>query len=62
MIGIKDMEMPKSCDMCDFNSCGYPRQYCEFPGCGWEVTDYIASKDIDCPLFEIEDKEKIDVD
>ena len=51
-----DIEMPKSCDMCDFNSYGYPRQHCEFPRCGFDITDYIASRDIDCPLIEIKEE------
>lgn len=59
MIGIKDMEMPKSCDICDFNTFG---QYCDFPRYGMDVNEYIESRHKDCPLIEIEDKEKLDVD
>ena len=66
MIGI-NMKMPKSCDVCDFcdeiewGNCE-TENYCSFPRMGEIVDDYIVSRHPNCPLIEIEDKEKIDVD
>ena len=60
MIGIKDMKMPKSCDVCDFYYKGeYGHNYCDFPMmCEIvEVDDYIASRHLNCPLVEIDEKE-----
>ena len=62
MIGIKDMDMPNSCDMCDFYEdilcCDGEHSYCGFPRMGEVVEDYIASRHPDCPLAELENKEK----
>ena len=60
MIGI-DMEMPNSCGECPFvfNKDGY------FVTCNVaniNVEDYYFESNPNCPLIEIEDKEKIDVD
>lgn len=62
MIGIKDMKMPKSCDVCDFgiwqeNWCTDGHNYCEFPRMGEIVDDYIACRHPNCPLIEINEKE-----
>ena len=59
-----DMEMPKSCDMCDFfedkDCAGDYRihSYCGFPRCGEIVDDYIATRHPNCPLIECEREEK----
>lgn len=57
---IKNMELPKSCDVCPFMktndslSCeDYRYMYCDFPNIGEFVTDYIASRHADCPLVEV---------
>ena len=58
MIGIKDMDMPNSCDVCVFYYKGeYGHNYCDFPMMGEVVDDYIASRHPNCPLVELENKE-----
>lgn len=55
---IKGMEMPKSCDVCDFvydlneGDLGI-HNYCGFPGIGVYVDDCIATRHKDCPLGEV---------
>ena len=57
---IKDMKMPKSCDICPFMKTNddlgvedYRYMYCDFPGIGEFVTDYEASRHPYCPLIEL---------
>ena len=56
---IKNMDLPKSCDVCDFVCTNdslptdHPHHsYCGFPGIGEYVTDYIGCRHPDCPLSE----------
>lgn len=50
------MDMPESCDMCDFADDTQPPRYgektlyCTVPGIGEDVTDYIACRPDFCPL------------
>lgn len=50
------MDMPESCDMCDFVDDEQPPRYgektlyCGIPGMGEDVTDYIACRPEFCPL------------
>lgn len=58
---IKCMEMPRSCDGCDFAVELNERElgthlYCGFPGIGVYVDDCVFSVHKDCPLIEIPDK------
>ena len=54
MIGIKDMDMPKSCKECDFCVEGLI-SYCECMFTDKLVGKYNDIRDIDCPLIEIEE-------
>lgn len=54
---IREIEMPKSCDICpfvgtndDLMSDDYRYLYCGFPYMGQYVTDYEASRHPNCPL------------
>lgn len=53
------VNMPESCDMCDFvDNTQPPRHgertlYCTIPGCGEDVTDYIKCRPECCPLQEL---------
>ena len=53
------MDMPESCDMCDFADDMQPPRYgektlyCGVPGSGDDVTDYIACRPEFCPLREL---------
>ena len=56
---IHCMDMPESCDVCDFavtnddlEVSDYRHVYCGFPGIGEYVTDCIASRHPECPLSE----------
>lgn len=57
------MDMPESCDMCDFVDDMQPPRYgektlyCGIPGMGEDVTDYIACRPEFCPLRELPEKE-----
>lgn len=59
------MDMPESCDMCDFVDdtqpprCGERTLYCVMPGIGEDVTDYIACRPEFCPLQEMPEKKEI---
>lgn len=59
------MDMPESCDMCDFvNDMQPPRYgertlYCSAPGIGEDVTDYVACRPDWCPLRELPEKRKL---
>ena len=56
------MDMPESCDMCDFADDTQPPRYgertlyCNAPGIGDDVTDYIACRPDWCPLRELPEK------
>ena len=56
------MDMPEACDMCDFvddtqpPKCGERTLYCNVPGVGDDVTDYIACRPDWCPLRELPEK------
>ena len=56
------MDMPESCDMCDFADDTQPPRYgertlyCTVPGIGEDVTDYIACRPEFCPLRELPEK------
>ena len=53
------MDMPKSCDMCEFVNKSNPpvygidKMYCDFPGIGDDVSDYIECRPDFCPLREM---------
>ena len=56
------MDMPESCDMCDFVDDEQPPRYgektlyCTVPGIGEDVTDYIGCRPDSCPLRELPEK------
>ena len=56
------MDMPESCDMCDFVDDEQPPRYgektlyCGVPGMGEDVTDYIECRPESCPLRELPEK------
>lgn len=55
------IDMPESCDMCDFediNGVDAECMYCNVPGCGKDVTDYIACRPDFCPLRELPEKKE----
>lgn len=58
------MDMPESCDMCDFADDTQPPRYgertlyCNAPGIGYDVTDYIACRPDWCPLWELPEKKE----
>lgn len=59
------MDMPESCDMCDFADDTQPPRYgeqtlyCIAPGIGDDVTDYIACRPDWCPLRELPEKMEV---
>ena len=58
------VDMPESCDMCDFaDDTQAPRYgertlYCNAPGIGDDVTDYIACRPDWCPLRELPERKE----
>lgn len=58
------IDMPESCDMCDFADDTQPPRYgertlyCNAPGIGDDVTDYIACRPDWCPLRELPEKKE----
>ena len=58
------MDMPESCDMCDFVDDEQPPRYgektlyCGVPGIGEDVTDYIECRPEFCPLRELPEKKE----
>lgn len=58
------MDMPESCDMCDFVDDKQPPRYgektlyCGIPGMGEDVTDYIACRPEFCPLRKLPEKKE----
>ncbi len=59
------MDMPESCDMCDFVDDMQPPRYgertlyCSAPGIGEDVTDYVACRPDWCPLRELPERKKL---
>lgn len=59
------IDMPESCDMCDFADDTQPPRYgertlyCNAPGIGDDVTDYIACRPDWCPLRELPEKMEV---
>lgn len=60
------MDMPKSCDVCDFMrtnddlmSTDYRYMYCGFPGMGNYVTYYTQCRLEKCPLLEVPAHERL---
>ena len=59
------MDMPESCDMCDFVDDEQPPRYgektlyCGVPGIGEDVTDYIECRPEFCPLRELPERKKL---
>ena len=51
------MDMPESCDMCNFVD-GEKTLYCGVQGVGEEVTDYISCRPDWCPLRELPEKKE----
>ena len=53
------MDMPDSCDVCDYVDDTQPPRYgertlyCTAPGIGEDVTDYVACRPDFCPLREL---------
>ena len=54
------MDMPESCDVCDFADMVNGEIYCGVPGCGEIVEDYVGCRPDFCPLKHLPDKEKGD--
>ena len=58
------IDMPESCDMCDFADDTQPPRYgertlyCNAPGIGDDVTDYIACRPDWCPLQELPERKE----
>ena len=50
------IDMPKSCDECDFIDERY--HYCNIPWFGKDVSDYVACRHEDCPLREVPKKKE----
>lgn len=59
------MDMPESCDMCDFVDDEQPPRYgektlyCGVLGIGEDVTDYIECRPESCPLRELPERKKL---
>jgi hypothetical protein len=51
------MDMPTSCDVCDFVDEQY--HYCCVPWFGKDVSDYVECRHEDCPLCEVPQKKEI---
>ena len=51
------MDMPKSCDVCDFVDERY--QYCSVPWFGKDVSDYVECRHEHCPLRECPQKKEV---
>lgn len=60
------MDMPDSCDVCDYVDDTQPPRYgertlyCMAPGIGEDVTDYVACRPDFCPLRELPEKKHND--
>lgn len=51
------MDMPSSCDMCEFVDEQY--HYCNIPWFGKDVSDYVACRYEDCPLRELPEEKEL---
>ena len=52
--GIIVLDIPKSCDLCDF----YDDDYCGYPRIGEDISDYIASRPEWCPIGPLPERKK----
>lgn len=58
------LDMPESCDMCDFVDNNQPpiygvdKMYCGFPGIGDDVSDCIACRPDFCPMRPMPEKKQ----
>lgn len=52
------IDMPESCDMCDFMDMVNGEMYCGVPGCGEFAEDYIMCRPDWCPLIELPEKKQ----
>lgn len=50
------MDMPESCDMCNFTDMVNGKMYCGVPGCGELTEDYISCRPDWCPLCPMPEK------
>ena len=50
------MDMPNSCDVCDFNDERY--HYCNIIWFGKDVSDYVVCRHEDCPLRDLPQKKE----
>ena len=55
MVAIKDFEMPRHCNQCNFCKLGTYDNYLYCYITGANVDDMIEHRHKDCPLVEIED-------
>lgn len=52
------LDMPESCDMCDFADMINGEMYCGVPGYGELAEDYIICRPDWCPLRELPEKKQ----
>ena len=50
------IDMPESCDVCDFKKDGICGSYCNVPGIGEYTDDYISCRAEFCPLKPMPEK------
>lgn len=50
------LDMPESCDMCNFTNMVNGKMYCGVPGCGELAEDYIMCRPDWCPLRPMPEK------
>lgn len=55
--GILVVDIPESCDMCDFTEMVNGKLYCCVPGCGELAEDYINCRPDWCPLHPMPEKQ-----
>lgn len=55
------LDMPESCDMCNFTDMVNGKMYCGVPGCGELAKDYISCRPDWCPLRELPEKRNEEV-
>lgn len=54
------IDMPESCDMCDFTDMVNGKMYCGVPRCGELAEDYISCRPDWCPLRPMPEKQNND--
>lgn len=54
------IDMPESCDMCDFTKMVNGKMYCGVPGCGKLAEDYIACRPNWCLLKHMAEEKEND--